>query len=111
MNVLEVSLQDVSFVDRTHASGIINRVDDLDCQSNPVCGSEAQDRALLLRGDAGGRYLGPEFADRLRQKSPSGSKISFGAPDGGLNHRLITEHRLHSPRCLGVSQLEERADA
>ena len=103
MNVLEVSLQDVSFVDRTHACGIINRVDDLDRQSNRVCGGEAQDRALLLRGRADGRGLGPEFADRLRQKSPPGSKVGFGAPDGGLNHRLIAEHRLHSPWCLGVS--------
>src|SRR5438093_6295186 len=103
MNVLEMSLQDVSFVDRTHAYSIINRVDDLDRQPNRVCDSEAQDRALLLRGRADGRGLGPEFADRLRQKSPSGSKIDFGAPNDGLNHQLIAEHRLHSPWYLGIS--------
>src|SRR5262249_59470898 len=80
-------------------------------QSNPVRGGQTQSRALLLGRPAGRRRLRPELADRLAEEGPARSKIGFGAAHSTLNHRLITERRLHSPRCLSAGQLEKRDEA
>ena len=79
VNVLEVALHQIPLVDRRHASGIINGVDDLNRQSNAVRGGEAQDRAPLLGSRARRCRLGPELTDRLGQEGPSGSKVGFSA--------------------------------
>jgi hypothetical protein len=53
------------------------------------------------------RRFGPELANHLGQEGPSGSQVSLGVPDRGLDQRLIAEHRLHGPGFLGAGQLEE----
>jgi hypothetical protein len=111
VNVLEVALHQIPFVDRGHASGIINGVDDLNRETNRVRGRETQDRAPLLSSRARRRRLGPELTGRLGQESSSGSEVGFALPNRGLNHWLIAERRLHGPRCLGARQFEERSEA
>ena len=71
VNVLEVALHQIPLVDRRHASGIINSVDDLNREANRVRGGEPQDRAPLLASRARRRRLGPELTDRLGQEGSS----------------------------------------
>src|SRR5215831_6345521 len=111
VNVLKVALNQVSLIDCRDAGEIINAINYVNRQSNPVRGGQTQGRALLLGRPAGRRRLGPELADRLAEEGPARSKIGFGAAHSTLNHRLITERRLHSPRCLSAGQLEKRDEA
>src|SRR5262249_23966915 len=80
-------------------------------QSNPVRGGQTQGCALVLSRLARRARLGPELADRLAEEGPARSKIGFGAAHSTLNHRLISERRLHSPRRLSAGQLGKRDEA
>src|SRR5262245_11758947 len=111
MNILEMALHWISLVDRRHAGGLINAVDDLDRQMNRVRGGEAQGRAPLLGSRARRCRLGPKITDRLSQEGSSGSEVGFALSDRCLNHRLIAERCLHGPRCLGAGELEKRGEA
>src|SRR5690349_13469517 len=95
VNVLEVSLNEVVLVDRRHATGVINGINDIDGESNRVCGGETQDRAPLLGGCAGRGRLAPDLADCLAQERPARSEVGFRVPDSGLNQRLVAESCLH----------------
>src|SRR5215475_13148665 len=106
VNVLKVALNQVPLIDRRHAGEIINGIDYVNRQSNPVRGGQTQGRALVLSRLAGRCRLGPQLASSLGQEGPSGAKVGFRAPNSSLNHRLIAERRLHSAWCLGAGQLE-----
>ena len=75
VNVLEVTLDRVAFKDRRNAASIINRIDDLYCQSNRVSRSQAQDRAPIRADRSGGYRLAPNVAHRLGQKGARGSSL------------------------------------
>jgi hypothetical protein len=110
VNVLEVALHQVPLIDRRHASGLINGVDNLDRQMNRVCGAQPQGRALVQSACAGRYRLGPEIANHFVQEGSSGSEVSFAVPYSRLNQRLIPEHCLHGPRFLGACQFEKRGE-
>src|SRR5262249_1552674 len=106
-NAMKVALNQFPLIDRRHTGEIINGIDYVNRQSNPVRDGQTQGRALVLSRLARRHRLGPELADRLPEAGPPRPTVGFGPPARSLTHRLSAHRRLHSPRCLGASQLEK----
>src|SRR6266508_6982531 len=85
VNVLEVSLYEVAFVDRRHATGIVDCIDDVDGESNRMCRSQAQSGTPIQGDRARRRPFGPDLADSVGEERPARSELGLDRKSTRLN--------------------------